>query len=429
MKKFCVVAGLFIMAVFSGCGEEKEKILTVCTEAELKESAQFIASAYQKLYPEITFNVEMLPSNEEEREAVIKKIQTQTMAGEGPDIFLLPTKYGKDNIAQKEPVFDNINKVMAAKVFLDLNTYMEKDKNFQREDYQEAVFQAGQYDKKQYLLPLSYSLQMMYMEKSSADTYDFTPLSPVCGLEDLKNKAENTENPAFQYMSCGLITKTLENYLSSSIDYKNQSVSLEEKEILKLIEEESAFLKNCPAYTKGVKENMEYIDDKIAVVDFKKSPVSVDYQQGVFTIPQNEEGKVLGEVCYYAAVSRSCSLPEEAYRYVMLFLDKNFQAGKEMELEKGGQQGLVSILQQDIPVCKTAWDDWFMRLSNYQITDTSQGFESFKSAIDSPDGAVFNCAVNDYTNSLLQPMYQGGEIDCEAVAKELYSYYSQTAQE
>lgn len=430
MKRFWVFTGVFLAALLTGCGKENEKMLTVCTEAELEESARFLASGYQKQYPDVTVKVEALPTEAEEREAAVKKIQTQTMAGEGPDIFLLPTRYGNMDIEEKEPLFENINKVADAKVFLDLSPYMEKDKNFRAEDYQEVIFQAGRHEEKQYLLPLSYRLPVMYIEKNRASANGLSSLAPSCKVEELKKKIESTENPGFQYVGCSLIRKTSENYLASLIDYENQTVGLEKKELLQIIEEEAAFMKNCPTYTKAVKEHTAVVEEGISEVEFhvQNTTFPVDYQEGVFLTPEDKNGQILAEIPYYAAVNRGCSLPEEAYRYVMLFLDKNFQAGSEMDFGEG-KQGLFSILQKDIPVCKEAWNDWLVYLSGYQVTDAGPGFDSLKAVMDSPDGAVFPCSVQTYTNQLLQPIYQGGDADCEAFAEELYKYYSQTAQE
>lgn len=168
MKKFFLVVILAFALCVTSCGIKTTESLTICTEPEYTPIINTLISCYNKVYPEVEFKILTLPSEAEEREAAIKRIQTQTMAGEGPDIFLLPAQYESDDIESREPLFSNINKVMSSGVLLDLTPYLEEDKSFQRENYQKAILQSGVYEGKQYVLPLCYQIPVLFLKENVA---------------------------------------------------------------------------------------------------------------------------------------------------------------------------------------------------------------------------------------------------------------------
>ncbi|MDC7291388.1 extracellular solute-binding protein [Blautia schinkii] len=82
-----------------------------------------------------------------ESQAERKRLKTEIMAGEGPDLVL----------CTENDIMENPQKQMEAGLFCDLTPYMEKSEEISKENVlNEKFLQVGVYDNKQYLMPLNY---------------------------------------------------------------------------------------------------------------------------------------------------------------------------------------------------------------------------------------------------------------------------------
>ena len=435
MKKCFLAAILGVALCLSSCGAEKEPSLTICTETEYAKIVDTLISCYNEIYPEVKFEVLKLPSKTEEREAAVKRIQTQTMAGEGPDIFLLPTQYGTDSMEDREPLFSNINKVMASDVFMDLTPYLEEDKNFQRENYQEAVLQCGVYEGKQYVLPLFYQVPVLYLKEETAIENHLEEKVSSWSFEELQEFMSGQSDPGVHYTGCAWNRITTADYLSSCIDYENGQVRLSEEDVLEILNSEQSFLQEYPVYGEALKDDIMYFTEDVVLLEepsYDLYPKEAEaYETGFFLLQENADGKVIGRVPVYTAVSRSCAFPEEAAQYARLFLDPGFQSGDKFTTEINDKKPLSAIydvvIHKDIPVCKGAWTAWMREQSSYSIPEDA--FTSFKEAVDRIDLALLCSEADLYTDTLLKPLYEGDEIDLEGTAESLYEFYDKTAKE
>src|SRR5699024_10726697 len=102
---------------------------------------------------EIEIKVKVLPSKEDGRDSEIQKLQTQIMAGKGADVYLLDTS--PDAAEMKTEIFANPYQTMQGGVLAPLDKYMETDSYWEDTTYNEKILNAGQYDGKQYIIPLS----------------------------------------------------------------------------------------------------------------------------------------------------------------------------------------------------------------------------------------------------------------------------------
>ena len=76
------------------------------------------------------------------------------MAGQGPDIFILPCD---DGFTYNETqLVENVEKGMATGLFADLTTLYNQDETLQKDVLLEKVMDAGVMDDKRYILPLRY---------------------------------------------------------------------------------------------------------------------------------------------------------------------------------------------------------------------------------------------------------------------------------
>ena len=108
----------------------------------------------------LEFEIKILSPDPDKRSAEIQKLRTQIMSGKGPDLYLV--NCSTDGAAQmNEPLFENPYKAMQSGVFASLDKYMKKDSYWQKENYNPSFLLPGQYQERQYILPLSCHYNML----------------------------------------------------------------------------------------------------------------------------------------------------------------------------------------------------------------------------------------------------------------------------
>ena len=90
------------------------------------------------------------------------------MAGKGPDVYIL------DNMAyvtsdKAMPLFENPYKTMQSGALASLNRFMEKDSYWEESTYQKEFLNAGQYNGKQYIIPLSCEYTFLISDKNDLE--------------------------------------------------------------------------------------------------------------------------------------------------------------------------------------------------------------------------------------------------------------------
>ena len=100
LHKFVLLYFLLIMLIFSlsGCaqtGTAQKETLWVLTEQSNTDDynlqAQLVSEWMESAHTDITVELEILPADADLREIRLKQLRAQIMAGNGPDVYLLPT--------------------------------------------------------------------------------------------------------------------------------------------------------------------------------------------------------------------------------------------------------------------------------------------------------------------------------------------------
>lgn len=157
-------AGILITSVVS-CGtaesaadfKDTEELVICYDDTEygngfLSPSATYINNVityYTAEHPKVKVTLKGISTAGDtvESQAARKRLKTEIMAGEGPDLVL----------CTKNDIMENPQKQMEAGLFCDLSPYMEKNKEISEKNVlNEKFMQVGVYDGKQYLIPLDY---------------------------------------------------------------------------------------------------------------------------------------------------------------------------------------------------------------------------------------------------------------------------------
>ena len=147
----------------SGCDEKKEEklVLTILTEREYEDQVKVARHGFNEKYDDVEVKIQTLSEEPETRETQIQKLRTQIVAGKGYDVYILNNlRYGSGEPLDELPLFDNPYKTMQSGGFSPLNDNMNQDSYWKGTSYFDPLLKAGQYEGKQYILPLSFESEL-----------------------------------------------------------------------------------------------------------------------------------------------------------------------------------------------------------------------------------------------------------------------------
>ena len=192
LSALCLLSGL------GGCGikqaDENTSSLWVVTEASCSDGmnlqAEIIAKRMEKDNPGLTVELDILPTDPQEREIRLKQLRTKIMAGDGPDVYLLPTggtltqdyrifeswflRFREISIA---PLFQDVEQAMRSGLFYDIQTYYEADRTLGKDALNSQIMDAGTLGKKRYLFPLRFDIPVLLSDSDQWTSF---------GLDDLQ---------------------------------------------------------------------------------------------------------------------------------------------------------------------------------------------------------------------------------------------------
>lgn len=139
----------------------EEDPLRICVDLHGRMEPDPLRALVQKFQRQLKENAglehlkfEFVPESGEKRDAAVRRLRNEIMAGGGPDVFILDTNavdYGETNL------FPYPQSAMRDGRFLELNEYIDHASYMKREELTESVLRCGQMDGQQLLLPMSYS--------------------------------------------------------------------------------------------------------------------------------------------------------------------------------------------------------------------------------------------------------------------------------
>lgn len=399
---------LTICAVFStsacknnspGENSSRRKALRILTDAtecngselfpsELAESIGNVLAYWQESHPDVQVSLEVLPDKEEERKAALQKLRTEIMAGQGPDVFLLPagSTISVPDFAWLDPLFQNVEQAMRNKLFLDLTEYFNNDEELDHTALNNQILDGGVVDGKRYVLPLGYNMPVLYVDTDRAKELGLdTEKLAAMNLYELYDALYETKDAASvwgvtigpPYMPFSLF--------SNLFDYDGGKVLLTAEEIEAYFEKRTPLLEFRKGYQSGFWANhlSEYLNGNGAFVLNGKTAcyagelsmaadmlgLGKGLGMNLSAVPlRSADGSVVADITYWGAINANCENPEEAYSFLHLFLQE------EVQLQKGFGEDYSTVcnkLRQGWPVlsdgsAETMWKMVLRRSSGIQ---------------------------------------------------------------
>lgn len=381
-RLFLLLLGCLLL---TGCSARKknDQSLWIVTELSTSDGMNYQMEAavktFQELYPEVTLQVDVLPTEEAERETYLKILRAKIMAGDGPDVYLLPT--GSELIVDSDskkvtdsisivPLFADVAQSMRSGIFLDISTYYDADTELNTQGLCQAVMDAGVVDGARYVLPIRYNMPIWLV---TAETETSLGVALSDGVIQLVQYALDTGNiPLAQ----GLELPTDLSAFSHVFDYDKGNLRLSKEDIatyLRLYQQWQSAIYSSETemfaeVTQELKERYDAFshysfDDILSVMhitvnrDFftdvegylysgnahwriqdlplyttslnrlldnamLKQAMGLQWREAPVT---RSDGTVGAQVTYWGAVGSGCDEPELAYHYLRLFLTEAYQ--------------------------------------------------------------------------------------------------------
>lgn len=336
-------------------------------KSELIAAIHSAAAYYESVHEKIEIEIETLPNTENERETALEELREEIKTGNGPDIYLLPAGDlpAPENYLEKAQLYKDMNmtdKIDAARMpslfldmelamrggaFADISAFYDKDEALKKDELNEKIMDAGVYDGKRYILPLGYSIPVVYADKIQADELGMD-LNEIenggkGGINTLQIEVNSTGRtvPTWGLASLDAVDDlslfpSLYNYDSMQIEldktvvsqslflYKGNHLSTDSYQpesscdtVEQYLESEKFFLQSGWAFRiAGLGGAAERVGlGKYLGVDLSVFPL------------RTPENTLIATVTYWGAVDSSCDAPEVAYDFLRLFLSPNIQFG------------------------------------------------------------------------------------------------------
>lgn len=334
-------------------------VMEKTTADGMNGEARRIAAEFAAAYPGLTVDLEILPAEKEERAQAFASLREKMVAGEGPDVFLLPTRnvLTLDEPQQYtyqyiEPLFSNVDMAMRHGEFADLSPYWGSGP----EGLNETVMNAGKVGDQRYVIPLRYNLPVIYSFDQEVFGAGMRPEDFDQPIEKIMEMAIASGNP---YLACGAEYRSL-NGLGQLLDYDAGKVLITREELinyLRLFQEleevigEELGHRNRPwlmEYTSGM---MDFYPAKLAQLDgaLTFAAISQIENKPLSMHPVlDRKGEITASVSYYGAAGKNCRNPQLAAEFLKCFLteDSQFEAYRGAD----GKPVYPGLLEQSFPV-------------------------------------------------------------------------------
>lgn len=281
-----------------------------------------------------------------------ERLQTELMAGKGPDIILAPTYAEWHNLNFREPncpiPISDVNQAMRNGIFYDISEFYDADTELNKDALESAVMEAGVVDGKRYILPLRYNLLAAYVD---LERFAETGLSTDLFEKDIISFWNALTEHGNSSLASGALVRSQYrselNLIGDLIDYDNQEVLLTQESLVEYLQTYQDFsilrgqsdvsdcallhnyysvdTKNISGYS-GWMESWKYMF--VGGLDFAIHNAVIAKAEGVelgMYPLRSTDGSVTADITFYGAVTSGCKNPELAYEFLRYFLTEESQ--------------------------------------------------------------------------------------------------------
>lgn len=440
-------------------------ILTESTTVDgMKSQILEMMSIFEADHKNVNLILDVLPSEGLERQKAISQIYVDIAAGEGPDIYLMPNgstvsvSAGSYLTKTADPLFDNVTEHMYEGTFADISAYYDADQTLDKAGLVEGVMDAGVVRDARYILPLRYSIPVIYVDADAAAETVLTDEILNSGIENILKWVTSVRDTKLSAAvdPVRLHGRYLFNFFSELVNYEtyttlsngilirymgqaylNHSFA-EEWGSFPSIPHAGAYISTGDYFTQEgfptVIAPLESALDAAAIAQVLDIDLEMIPLRGV-------NGKLVADVTYFGAVGADCAEPGLAYEFLRMFLSKDAQwelsrprstMGFQTGLIAAGwpvrAEGAAEYLWQNLEFQlgfyigqAEGWEDRAEALKQVYLTE--EAFDGLFTAVDS---ARFNHPVEGQSGYVTNPGYLEslGYADGYAICHTLEAHMS-----
>ncbi len=260
------------------------------------------------------------------------RLNTELMAGEGPDIIIFDKN-----------TFKSVNKVLNSGIFCDLNELINKDKEFNKSDYFEKIFDAGVYNNKRLFIPLDYSVPYLRSTGLTLEENQILIDNTGLTLESLSKLAKSfaqTGNKSKNLIHCNFgFANMMEISGIEFVDFHNKESYFGSKEFIKLLEEFKDIYSSRAAYDECIKYQsfVDMTKDRKIVFAFDAYNQSPEQLRGLNSnyksvmgeemeiIPIESNNGYYVRLCKLIGINSNSQNRDAAYKFIKIMLSRDLQ--------------------------------------------------------------------------------------------------------
>ena len=291
---------------------------------------------YQQAHPNIELTFVSPATNDlTEREALIQQLNAAILSGGGPDLFIMEG-YRRTEIN----LFPDIEKAMANGTFLDLTDAMEKQGLSRTEDSYAAVLDAGQWEGRQYVLPLAFSVPLMTSATDALNASSFDLQRAMHSMDSLLTELLRIREEQPVLVITGI--DPLGVLAQPVLDYEGRQVKLDTPAARRALELEKIFRTGAIAYdlARGLFDDADpaqvrdgfaagapfaVLQDSKFSINLLRQCQALGIEASVMPVP-NEEGTITAKIGSYAMGSRSTKHPEAVADLLLYLVSEECQS-------------------------------------------------------------------------------------------------------
>ncbi|AJA48054.1 hypothetical protein CPAST_c19840 [Clostridium pasteurianum DSM 525 = ATCC 6013] len=376
-----------------------------------------VINEFEKKYPNIKIEKVIVDDSFGNAEYT-KKLLTDTLAGDGPDILDL------DNMSTR--------KLEKSEMLMDLKPLIEKDKDFKKEDYNTKVIEAGLYNGKQLLMPLDYYVNQyitteQLLKKNNINLQDNYSQKDFMKALDVYITSANSDKNKFLFVT----PMNIEDFLASSgeefIDYNNKKVYFDKPEFKEIIENYKKIynaskkqsditgISGIDGFEALKNGNALFSNDPINIRDtffVYESMINqvIGETEIINSMPTYKEGgKATAIVGRSLAISKNCKNKSAAYNFIKIAISDDIQSSPN--------------LPSFIPVNKKAVKNLKDHYMNNEVNSILQvPFHKNTKIVKQPLSDNFQKYYGKITNNIENAVIPNSEVD-QMMIESLTPYF------
>lgn len=304
-----------------------------------------IIAEFQLAHKDIKIELTMLPLDEAERAATLQKMRTEIMAGKGPDVFLSPVgkvRSGAPEVDETglhytavDPLFIDVERSMRNHMFLDLSSYYDTDSELKTEELKKEIMDAGVYDGKRYVLPLSWNMPIVAVDRTAVKEMGIDEAVFSQSVYDIFDAALAARDQNTLYAAQALPSAQI-CLIPQIFDYESGSVAMTEDSLQEYFSR-AASLNVDSNFAPGERYATSVISaiygmppaldgtrafvfgDLTDAPDLLGQAVLSGADQIILPL-RATDGSSIAEVTYFGAINANTACPEESYEFLRTFL-------------------------------------------------------------------------------------------------------------